>query len=144
MLLGLIIEKLTGMSASDALRKRREPLGLKQTSLPLPDEWVCPTPTRRATSSSPMPRPSALLGAQGQAGGGTGREFQTAQLHGRQPVLGVDRRRRDFDRWRIGDHVKALVGGGLLNAKMQKIRTIPSDQSPPARAMASGWRSSDR
>jgi D-alanyl-D-alanine carboxypeptidase len=49
-LLGMLIEQLTGMSASDAFQQRIfSPLGLHNSSLPAADDSSIPDPTTRPT-----------------------------------------------------------------------------------------------
>ena len=121
-LLGLIIEKLTGMSASDALRKRIfEPLGLKQTSLPLPDEWALPDPhpqgyqflTNAETIDSyavPKDKLSAALAG----------NFKPLNYTDASPSWAWTAGGGISTAGELATYVKALVGGGLLDAKMQR------------------------
>lgn len=123
-LLGLIIEKLTGMSASDAFAKRIfEPLGLKQTSLPMPAEWALPDPHPQGYQF--------LTNAETIDSYAVPKDKLTAALDGTfTPLNDTD----DSPSWAwtaggatstAGDlarYVKALVGGGLLNGRMQKVR----------------------
>ncbi len=64
-LLGVVIQKLTGMSASQAFQKRIfGPLGMTHTFLPKRTDSAIPTRTRRATSSAPTsPRSTSPLPA---------------------------------------------------------------------------------
>jgi D-alanyl-D-alanine carboxypeptidase len=58
-LLGLVIEKLTGMTAAEAFQQRIfGPLGMKNTSLPAADDPRSPIRTRRVTRSAPTRPPS--------------------------------------------------------------------------------------
>lgn len=123
-LLGLIIEKVTGMSASEAFQKRIfEPLGLKQTSLPLPAEWALPDPhpqgyqflTNAATIDSyavPKDDLAAALNGTFKPLNETDSSPSWAWTAGGAISTAGD----------LATYVKALVGGGLLDARMQKIR----------------------
>lgn len=123
-LLGLIIEKVTGMPASDAFRKRIfEPLGLKQTSLPLPAQWAIPDPHPQGYQF--------LTNAETIDSYAVPKDKLTAALNGRfRPLNETDS--SPSWAWTAGGaistagdlatYVKALVGGGLLGARMQKIR----------------------
>ena len=123
-LLGLIIEKVTGMSASDAFKKRIfEPLGMKQTSLPLPAEWQLPDPhphgyqflTNAETIDSyevPKDKLAAALDGTFKPLDETDSSPSWAWTAGGAVSTAAD----------LATYVKAMVGGGLLDAKMQKIR----------------------
>lgn len=123
-LLGLIIEKVTGMSASDAFRKRIfEPLALKQTSLPLPAQWALPDPHPQGYQF--------LTNAETIDSYAVPKDELAAALDGRLKPLNETDSSPSWA-WTAGGaisnagelatYVKALVGGGLLDAKMQKIR----------------------
>jgi D-alanyl-D-alanine carboxypeptidase len=123
-LLGLIIEKLTGMSASEAFRKRIfEPLGLKQTSLPMPADWALPEPhpqgyqflTNAETIDSyavPEDKLAAALDGTFKPLNYTDSSPSWAWTAGGAISTAAD----------LATYVKALVGGGLLDARMQKVR----------------------
>lgn len=123
-LLGLIIEKVTGMSASEAFQKRIfEPLGMKQTSLPLPSEWALPDPhpqgyqflTNLETVDSyavPKDKLAAALNGTFKPLNYTDSSPSWAWTAGGATSTAED----------LATYVKAMVGGGLLNAKMQEIR----------------------
>jgi D-alanyl-D-alanine carboxypeptidase len=123
-LLGVIIEKLTGMSASEAFQKRIfGPLGLKQTSLPLPAQWQLPRPhpqgyqflTNFETVDSyavPKDKLAAAL-----AGTFKPLNYTDASPSGAWTAGGAISTASD-----LATYARALVGGGLLNAEMQKIR----------------------
>ena len=138
-LLGMLIEQLTGMSASEAFQQRIfTPLGLKNTSLPAADD-----------ASIPDPHP------QGYSFGSNTSTIDTYALPtADQPaaLAGTLLPNNETDAnpswaWTaggaistVGDmktYVEALVEGGLLNADMQKIRLEslkPSDPSNPGGA----------
>ena len=123
-LLGLIIEKLTGMSASEAFQKRIfGPLGLKQSSLPLPAVWALPDPhpqgyqflTNAETIDSyavPKDQLAAALDGKLKPLDETDSSPSWAWTAGGAISTAED----------LATYVKAMVGGGLLDAKMQKIR----------------------
>jgi D-alanyl-D-alanine carboxypeptidase len=123
-LLGLIIEKVTGMSASDALRRRIfERLALKETSLPLPAEWALPDPHPQGYQF--------LSNAETIDSYAVPKDKLAAALDGRLKPLNETDSSPSWA-WTAGGaistagelatYVKALVGGGLLDAKMQKVR----------------------
>lgn len=123
-LLGTVIQQLTGMSASEAFQKRIfDPLGLKHTSLPVNTDATIPTPhaqgyqfgTNVQTIDS-YAVPAAEL---------------PAALNGSlKPINNTDA--NPSWGWTAGGaistpadlavYVKALVHGGLLDAKMQNLR----------------------
>lgn len=123
-LLGLIIEKVTGMSASEAFAKRIfQPLGLNQTSLPLPAEWALPDPhpqgyqflTNAETIDSyavPKDKLTAALA-------GT---FKPLNFTDSSPSWAWTAGGGTSTAEELATYVKALVGGGLLDARMQKVR----------------------
>ena len=123
-LLGLIIEQLTGMSASEAFQERIfEPLGLTHSSLPANTDWSIPDPhpfgyqfgtNVETIESYAVPKaelPAALDGS----------------------LLPIDNTDANPSwAWTAGGaistaddlavYVKAMVGGGLLDAATQKVR----------------------
>ena len=123
-LLGLIIEKVTGMSASDAFRKRIfEPLGLKQTSLPLPAEWALPDPhpqgyqfltNAETIDSYAVPKDQLAAALDGK--------LKPLDETDSSPSWGWTAGGASSTAGDLATYVKALVGGGLLDARMQKIR----------------------
>ena len=121
-LLGMVIEKLTGMTASEAFQERIfTPLGLKDTSLPL-------------NSDLPNPHP------QGYSFGSNTSTINTYALPAAAQPLALDGRLLPNNEtmanpswaWTAGGaistvqdmktYVEALVDGGLLDAATQKIR----------------------
>src|SRR4051812_34546841 len=123
-LLGLIIEKVTGMSASDAFRKRIfEPLGLKQTSLPLPTQWALPDPhpqgyqfltNAETIDSYAVPKDKLAAALDGK--------FKPLNYTDASPSWAWTAGGATSTAGELATYVKALVGGGLLDARMQKIR----------------------
>ena len=123
-LLGLVIEKLTGMSASEAFKERIfAPLGLKNTFLPEPSDAGIPTPHPQGyqfgtnvetIDSYAVPKgqlPAALAGT----------------------LLPIDQTKANPSwAWTAGGaistvadlavYVKAMVGGGLLDEATQRLR----------------------
>jgi len=121
-LLGMVIEKLTGMTASEAFQERIfTPLGLKDTSLPL-------------NSDIPNPHP------QGYSFGSNTSTIDTYALPAADQPLALDGRLLPNNEtmanpswaWTAGGaistvqdmktYVEALVDGGLLDQQTQKIR----------------------
>ncbi len=121
-LLGMVIEKLTGMTASEAFQERIfTPLGLKDTSLPL-------------NSDLPNPHP------QGYSFGSNTSTINTYALPAAAQPLALDGRLLPNNEtmanpswaWTAGGaistvqdmktYVEAMVDGGLLDAATQKIR----------------------
>jgi D-alanyl-D-alanine carboxypeptidase len=135
-LLGLVIEQLTGMSARDAFRKRIfEPLKLKHTSLPAANDSKIPDPhpqgyqflSNVATIDSYAVPPAQLQAA----------------LSGTLKPINQTNANPSWA-WTAGGgistaddlavYVKALVGGGLLSPAMQKIRLdsiVPTNPDDP-------------
>ncbi|WP_308466596.1 serine hydrolase domain-containing protein [Rathayibacter soli] len=123
-LLGTVIEKLTGMSAAEAFQKRIfGPLGLTHSSLP-------------ANTDASLPSPHA----QGYQFGTNVETINSYAVPAAQLPKALDGTLKPINNtdanpswaWTAGGaistphdlavYVKALVGGGLLDAKMQKIR----------------------
>jgi D-alanyl-D-alanine carboxypeptidase len=140
-LLGVIIEKLTGMSASEAFRERIfDPLGLRHTSLP-----------DRTDSSLPDPHP------QGYAFGTNVSTIDTFALPAPEQAAAVagtlkpNNETKANPSWAwtaggaistVGDlatYVEALVGGGLLDEKTQRIRLNSIRPTDPAAPGAAGY-----
>jgi len=135
-LLGLIIEKLTGMSASQAFQERIfQPLGLTHSSLPVNTDSSIPDPHARGYQF--------LSNAATINSYAVPKDQLAAALDG--SLLPIDNTNANPSwAWTAGGaistpddlavYVKALVGGGLLDAAMQKIRMDsikPSDPSAP-------------
>jgi D-alanyl-D-alanine carboxypeptidase len=135
-LLGVVIEQLTGMSASDAFQKRIfDPLKLTHSSLPKNTDSSIPNShpqgyqfgTNAATIDSyavPAANLSAALDGTLKPINETDSSPSWAWTAGGAISTPDD----------LAVYVKALVGGGLLDAKTQQIRldsVIPSDPSRP-------------
>ncbi|MDO5751999.1 serine hydrolase [Arthrobacter sp.] len=123
-LLGTVIEKLTGESVAEAFQKRIfEPLGLKHTSLPANTDSTIPNPhaqgyqfgTNVETIDSyavPAPQlPAALDGILKPLNQTNANPSWTWTAGGAISTPGD-----------LAVYVKALVHGGLLNAATQKLR----------------------
>jgi D-alanyl-D-alanine carboxypeptidase len=135
-LLGLVIEQLTGMSAREAFRARIfEPLKLAHTQLPAANDWSIPDPhpqgyqflSNVATIDSyavpPAQLPAALNGTL-QPLNQTNANPSWAWTAGGAISTADD----------LATYVKALVGGGLLSPQLQKIRLdsiVPINPSDP-------------
>lgn len=123
-LLGLVIEKLTGMSASQAFQKRIfGPLHLKHTFLPEATDSTIPAPHAQGyqfgTNVQTIDSYAVPAGELPAALNGTLKplNFTDANPSWAWTAGGVISTPRELARY-----VKALVGGGLLNAKYQRIR----------------------
>jgi D-alanyl-D-alanine carboxypeptidase len=123
-LLGVVIQKLTGMSASAAFKQRIfDPLKLKHTFLPARTDSKIPDPhaqgyqfgTNAATINS-YAVPKAKLPA---ALNGTLRPIDYTDAN---PSWGWTAGGAISTPHDLAAYVKALVGGGLLDKKMQKLR----------------------
>ncbi|PBC45344.1 serine hydrolase [Rhodococcus sp. ACPA1] len=140
-LLGVIIEQLTGRSAAEAFAQRIfEPLGLEHTSLPAP-----------ADSSIPEPHP------QGYSFGTNVSTIDTYALPADEQAAAVAGTLKPNNEtnanpswaWTAGGaistvadmatYVKALVGGGLLDEQTQKIRLDSIQPTDPANPTAAGY-----
>ena len=135
-LLGVVIEQLTGMSASEAFKERIfTPLGLDHMSLPVASDSSIPTPHARgyqfgtnvdtidsyAVSAGDLPK--ALDGSLKPI------DFTDANPSWAWTAGGAISTPDD-----LADYVEAMVGGGLLDAATQKIRMdsfLPVDPSAP-------------
>jgi D-alanyl-D-alanine carboxypeptidase len=140
-LLGLVVEQLTGMPASQAFQERIfTPLGLKQTSLPA-----------RTDADIPNPHP------RGYSFGTNVSTIDTYALPPAQQAAAVAGTLKPNDEtdanpswaWTAGGaistvpdlavYVKALVSGGLLDAKTQKLRMDSIQPTDPAQPEAAGY-----
>jgi D-alanyl-D-alanine carboxypeptidase len=140
-LLGLVIEKLTGMSLSDAFTKRIfEPLGMTHTSLPAANDSSIPDPhpqgyqygTNLATISS-YAVPAAQLPA---ALAGTLKPIDETDAN---PSWGWAAGGAISTAGDLETYVQKLVGGGLLDAEMQKMRLDSIAPTNPAQPHAAGY-----
>ena len=140
-LLGLVIEQLTGMSASDAFEERIfAPLGLKNSLLPLP-----------ADSSIPKSH------AQGYQFGTNVQTIDSYAVPADQLADALDGTLKPIDQtdanpswaWTAGGaistaedlavYAKALVGGGLLDDATQKLRLESVQPTAPGAPNSVGY-----
>ena len=140
-LLGLLIEQLTGKTASEAFAERIfEPLGLKNTSLPPP-----------ADAAIPDPHPN------GYSFGTNVSTINTYELPAAEQPLALNgtlKPNNETDAnpswaWTAGGaistmgdlatYVRALVGGGLLDPQMQQIRLASITPTDPGNPAAAGY-----
>lgn len=140
-LLGVIIEKLTEMSASDAFKERIfEPLGLKHTSLPDATDASIPDPHPQGyafgtnvstmdTSALPPAEQAAALAGTLEPNNETNANPSWAYTAGGAISTVGD----------LAVYARALVGGGLLDAKMQKRRIASIQPTDPADPDAAGY-----
>ena len=123
-LLGMVIEKLTGMTASQAFQERIfTPLGLQDTSLPLPPDSAIPNPHPQGYSfgSNTSTIDTYALSAEDEK-----RALAGTLLPNNETMANPSWA------WTAGGaistvqdmktYVEALVGGGLLDPQMQKTR----------------------
>ncbi len=137
-LLGLVIEKLTGMTASQAFQERIfTPLAMKNTSLPAADDASIPEPhpqgysfgTNTSTIDSyALPAadiPKALAGTLLPNNETDANPSWTWTAGG--AISTVDD---------VKTYVQALVGGGLLDAKTQQLRLDSLQSTDPGNPAA--------
>ncbi len=123
-MLGVLIEKLTGMTASKAFEERIfKPLGLTHTELPVRTNWKIPNPhpqgyqfgtnveTIDSYAVAEAKLPEALDGSLKPIND-TDASPSWAWTAGGAISTPAD----------LATYVKALVGGGLLDKKMQRVR----------------------
>jgi D-alanyl-D-alanine carboxypeptidase len=132
-LLGIVIQKLTGMSAAAAFEQRIfKPLGLTDTFLPARGESKLPDPhaqgyqfgTNVETIDSyavPKTKLAAALSGKLRPNDDTDASPSWAWTAG-----GAVSKPRE-----LATYVQALVGGGLLSPKMQKVRLESIKQASP-------------
>ena len=135
-LLGLIIEQLTGMSAADAIRTRLfAPLGLTGTTLPPQDDTALPAPsphgyqwgTNVETIDSDVLSPAR----QAAAKNGTLQPTDTTTVNTSWAWTAGSGISTAAE---LGAYVQRMVGGGYLNADLQAQRLAsctPIDPSDP-------------
>lgn len=134
-LLGMVIEQLTGMTASEAFEERIfQPLGLENSLLPLPEDASIPAPHPQGYSfgsnTSTIDTYALPTADQPAALDGTllpNNETEANPSWGWTAGAAIST---------VGDmktYVEALVGGGLLNPEMQQIR-LDSLKPPPGSA----------
>lgn len=140
-LLGLIIEKLTGMSASHAFQQRIfAPLGMTHTSLPAPDDASILDPHPRGylfgtnvstidTFALPPAQQAAAVAGTLEPNDVTNANPSWAWTAG-GAISTVDD---------LAVYVKALVAGGLLDQKTQQARLASIQPTDPAHPGAAGY-----
>lgn len=140
-LLGTVIEKLTGMPASEAFQKRIfDPLGLTHSSLPVNTDSLIPNPhaqgyqfgTNVETIGS-YAVPAAQLPA---ALDGTLKPIKQTDANPSWTWTAGGAISTPDD---LAVYVKALVHGGLLNAKTQKLRLDSIQPTVPGQASGVGY-----
>jgi D-alanyl-D-alanine carboxypeptidase len=123
-LLGVVIQKLTGMSASAAFQERIfKPLGLKHTFLPARTDWKIPEPHATGyqfgTNVETINSYAVPEAEQAAALDGTLLPHDDTDD---SPSWGFTAGAAISTPHDLAVYVKALVGGGLLDKKMQKLR----------------------
>ncbi|HYO00500.1 MAG TPA: serine hydrolase domain-containing protein [Mycobacterium sp.] len=141
-LLGLVIEQLTGMSAASALQTRIfDPLGLRNTALPAAADSELPSPYPRGymwgpneAYEGPLPeaqQKAALTGALAPA------DHTDDNPSWAWTAGAVTSRAED-----VADFIEAMVGGSLLNETSRQWRLAnlkPMDSSAAGRAAELGF-----
>jgi D-alanyl-D-alanine carboxypeptidase len=135
-LLGLVIEQLTGMSASETFQQRIfEPLKLTHSSLPKNTDWSIPAPhaqgyqfgtnveTIESSRIAPAQLPAVLDGT-----------LKPINMTNANPSWAWTAGSAISTAEDLATYVRALVGGGLLDAKTQQLRLDsiqPTDPDNP-------------
>ncbi len=138
-LLGLIIEQRTGMSAADAIRTRLfAPLGLTETSLPPQDNTALPAPAPRGyqwgTNVETIDGDALSPARQAAAKNGTLQPTDVTTVNTSWAWTAGSGISTAAE---LGAYVQRMVGGGYLNADLQAQRLAsctPIDPSNPASA----------
>ncbi|WP_269504986.1 serine hydrolase domain-containing protein [Burkholderia sp. IMCC1007] len=138
-LLGLIIEQLTGMSAADAIRTRLfAPLGLTETSLPPQDNTALPAPAPHGyqwgTNTETIDSDALSPARQAAAANGT---LQPTDVTTVNTSWAWTAGSGISTATELGAYVQRMVGGGYLNADLQAQRLASctsTDPSDPAAA----------
>lgn len=140
-LLGLILEQLTGLPAAEAFRRRLfQPLGLAQTSLPAAADASIPAPHPRgyafgtnvstiSTYALPPPQQAAALAGRLLPSDETDANPSWAWTAG-----GAIATAGDLATW-----VKALVSGNLLDPALQRQRLASVRPTVPGDAEGAGY-----
>lgn len=123
-LLGVVIQKLTGMSASAAFKQRIfDPLKLRHSYLPARTDWRIPNPHAQGyqfgTNVETLDSYAVPKGRRAAALNGTLRPLDATQSSPSWAWTAGGAISTPHD---LAVYVKALVGGGLLGRKMQKLR----------------------
>ncbi|MFD4441965.1 serine hydrolase domain-containing protein [Nocardia sp. NPDC058519] len=140
-LLGLVIEKITKMSAAENFQKRIfEPLGLKHTSLPAAEDHTIPDPHPQGyafgTNVSTIDTYALPPAEQAAAVAGT---LQPSNATDESPswtwTAGAAISTVDD----MATYVRALVDGGLLDEKTQRVRMDSIQPIDPAAPDVAGY-----
>lgn len=140
-LLGLVIEKLTKMTAAESFQKRIfEPLSLEHTSLPAPTDSSIPDPHPQGyafgTNVSTIDTFALPPAEQAEAVAGTLKPSNQTNINVSWAWTAGGAISTAAD---MATYVKALVGGGLLDAKMQKTRLDSIQPIDPANPDQAGY-----
>ncbi|HUQ62783.1 MAG TPA: serine hydrolase domain-containing protein [Acidimicrobiales bacterium] len=137
-LLGLVVEKLTGMSLADAYKKRIfEPLGLKHTSMPAATDASIPDPHPQGYSfgTNVSTIETFALPPDQQAAAVAGTLKPTNHTNDNPSyAFGAGNLISTVDD--MATFIKAMVGGGLMDEQMQKIRMDSIQPINPANPAA--------
>lgn len=136
-MLGVLIERLTGMKLEEAYAKRIfQPLKLTRTSLPAEGDDKLPAPFARGYLFGTNENPELTKDQQKEALAGkllptdvTNANPSWAWAAGGAISTATD----------LADYVEALVAGGLLNDKMQTMRLESIRSNNPAAPNATGY-----
>ncbi|HEX7912913.1 MAG TPA: serine hydrolase domain-containing protein [Paraburkholderia sp.] len=140
-LLGLIIEQLTGMSAADAMQARLfAPLGLTDTFLPPQDNTSLPAPsphgyqwgTNVETADSDALSPERQAAAQSGA-------LQPTDVTGVNTSWGWTAGSGISTAKELAAYVQRMVGGGYLNADLQAQRLASCTSLQPSDPTAASY-----
>jgi D-alanyl-D-alanine carboxypeptidase len=139
--LGLILEKLTRMSAPDAFRKRIfEPLGLTHTSLPALTDNTIPDPHAHGymylTDKSTLDNIALTPDQKAAAQAGT---FKPSDVTDWNPSPGWTAGSAISTAEDMARYTKKLVVGGLLDAKTQRLRLDSIQPTDPSKPHGSGY-----
>jgi D-alanyl-D-alanine carboxypeptidase len=123
-LLGVVIEKLTGMTASQAFEERIfKPLGMTHTELPVRTNWRLPEPHAQGyqfgTNVETIDSYAVPKAEQAAALDGSLKPLNETDAN---PSWGWTAGGGISTPADLATYVKALVGGGLLDKQMQKVR----------------------
>jgi D-alanyl-D-alanine carboxypeptidase len=138
-LLGMIIEEITGHSAGDEFRTRIfEPLGLDETLLPAQDDASIPEPhprgylwgTNESTAVDPaLPEDELAAALSG--------ESEPSDVTDANPSWGWTAGAAISTAGDLATYVEAMIGGGLLSTELQAVRLDsiqPVDSNNPRSA----------
>src|SRR3954471_24451787 len=136
-LLGVVIEQLTGMSASQAFEERLfQPLGLPQTALPVATDSSIPEPHSRGyqfgTNVETIESYAVPAADLSKALDGT---LKPIDMTDANPSWAWTAGGAISTPDELANYVEAMVGGGLLDAATQKTRMdsfVPINPSKPA------------